>query len=398
MVRTRRPLAPAGLLALALVAAACSGGSPHRKVAGGAGRGGVTTPAAGAGDPTTSTSDAAAATTTTSAGPASAASPATTGATTPPTTRRSSGGALGVPTTARPAPGATASTAKPAPAALAGAGPTIGGCPVFPADNVWNRDVSGLPVDPSSAAYVNAISASGARFLHPDFGSDPTYGIPFVVQNGTWVGVTYDAYGDESDPGPVPIPLNAPIESGSDAHAIGVDTGTCTLFELYQARPSGHAWVAGSGAKWNLRSDALRPDGWTSADAAGLPILPGLVRFDEVQAGHIDHALRFTVARSQKGFMHPATHFASSSTDPSLPPMGLRLRLSPSYDISQFHGEARVVLEALRRYGMIVADNGTSWYVTGARDSRWNDEDLNQLKSVPGSAFEVVQTGEPIRR
>ena len=253
-------------------------------------------------------------------------------------------------------------------------------------------------MDRNSSAYIAAISASGATKLHPDFGSDPTYGIPYVVvRNQPGVPVTYDEYGDESDPGPAPIPLNAPVESGSDAHAIGFDTGTCTLFELYHARSSSSGWTAGSGAKWDVRSNALRPDGWTSADAAGLPILPGLVRFDEVQAGAINHALRFTVARTQRGYIHPATHFASSSTDPSLPPMGLRLRLSASYDISHFTGESRVVLEALRRYGMMVADNGTSWYITGATDSRWNDDDLNQLKSVPGSAFEVVDAGEPIR-
>ena len=208
--------------------------------------------------------------------------------------------------------------------------------------------------------------------------------------------VTYDEYGDESDPGPFPIPLDAPVESGSDAHVLTVDTRTCRLYELYHARRSGGGWLAGSGANWDLRSNTLRPEGWTSADAAGLPILPGLVRYDEVQAGEIRHALRFTVERSQNGFIHPATHHAGRN-DPSLPPMGLRLRLRADVDLTRFRGAAKVVLTALQRYGMIVADNGSSWFISGATDSRWDDDDLNQLKTVPGSSFEVVHTGE-IRR
>jgi hypothetical protein len=202
---------------------------------------------------------------------------------------------------------------------------------------------------------------------------------------------------DESDRGPYPIPRTAKIEPGGDGHVLVAQRGTCKLYELFGARRRGRGFSAGSGAVFDLNTGALRPDGWTSADAAGLPILPGLVRYDEVAAGEIDHALRFTVSKSQAGYIHPATHFASDSADPSLPPMGLRLRLKAGYDLSPFHGQALVILTALKRYGMIVADNGSSWYVSGARDRRWDDDDLNQIKSVPGSAFEAVDTGEPIR-
>jgi hypothetical protein len=283
-----------------------------------------------------------------------------------------------------------------APAAAGGpAGPRAGGCPVFPASNAWNRDVSRLPVSPRSAQYIASIDAGSNHFLHADFGGHGTYGIPFVVVPRTQrrVPVRFDAYGDESDPGPYPIPLNAPVEGGSDRHVLAVQRGTCRLYELYDGRRSGAGWVAGSGAVWNLRSNRLRPRGWTSADAAGLPIFPGLARYDEVRHGAIRHALRFTVQQTQRGYVLPATHVASNSTDPRLPPMGLRLRLKASYDLSGFHGEARVILAALKRYGMIVADNGTSWYLTGASDRRWNDTDLDQLKRVPGTAFEAVDTG-----
>ncbi len=277
---------------------------------------------------------------------------------------------------------------------------SLGSCPTFPADNAWNQDVSGLPVDPNSANYLAGIAGLGGnQKLHADFGGGGAYGIPYITVPGTQplVPIAFGAYGGESDPGPYPIPLNAPIESGSDHHVIAVDRDNCKLYELFDAATQGDHWTADSGAVFNLRSDALRPDTWTSADAAGLPIFPGLVRYDEVSAGQIDHALRFTVARTQAGFIHPATHAASSSTDPNLPPMGLRLRLKASFDVSGYHGEARVVLDALKKYGMIVADNGSNWYISGAVDTRWDDNDLNQLKTVAGSAFEVVNTGEPIR-
>ncbi len=277
--------------------------------------------------------------------------------------------------------------------------PTVGECPVFPPDNAWNTDISAYPVDPRSDAYVASISADGDEYLHADFGEDPDYGIPYVVVDADqpFVPVTFTDYGDESDPGPYPIPLDAPIEAGGDAHVLVVDTGNCTLYELYEAEQRGRGWAAASGAVFDLRANDLRPETWTSADAAGLPIFPGLVRYDEIEAGAINHALRFTVSQSQRGYLHPATHYASSDTDPDLPPMGLRLRLRADFDLSGFSGQARVILAALQTYGMIVADNGTSWFISGATDPRWDDDDLNQLKSVPGTAFEVVDTGEPIR-
>jgi hypothetical protein len=279
--------------------------------------------------------------------------------------------------------------------ACAGETPTIGGCPVFPASNWWNTDVSSFAVHPSSAAILRRIAEVGGDFVHPDFGSNRTYGIPFVVVPATQpaVPITYTHYGDESDPGPFPIPLDAPVEGGSDRHVLVVQQGSCLLYELFGAQRSGAGWAAASGARFDLRSNALRPAGWTSADAAGLPILPGLVRYDEVAAGHIPHALRVTFAQTRNGYITPARHAASASSDPTLPPMGLRLRLRAGYDISGFSGQSRVILEALRRYGMLVADNGSNWYITGATDPRWDDDDLDQLKRVPASAFEVVDTG-----
>ncbi len=278
----------------------------------------------------------------------------------------------------------------------------LSGCPVFPADNPWNQDVSALPVHPNSANYINSIGSS--TNLHADFGGNGEYGIPFVVvpQNQPMVGINFTAYGDESDPGPYPVPGNAPIEGGAssdgDRHVLVLQQGICKLFELYRAFPQRDgSWNADSGAVYDLFSNALRPDYWTSADAAGLPILPGLVRYDEVAAGAVTHALRFTVSRSQKGFIHPATHYASGSTDANLPPMGLRVRLKADFDVSPYNGQTRVILEGLKKYGMIVADNGSNWYITGASDTRWDDEDLNQLKRIPGNAFEAVDTGPVIR-
>jgi hypothetical protein len=272
----------------------------------------------------------------------------------------------------------------------------VAGCPVFPADNSWNRDVSGDPVDPGSDAYVASIGAG--RFLHPDFGSDPTYGIPWITVPGSQPRVPVSFYyADESDPGPYPIPPDAPVEAGGDRHVIVVDRDACRLYETFDSLYVGPGWSCGSGAVFDLRSNRLRPDGWTSADAAGLPILPGLVRLEEVQAGEIRHALRFTTRRTQRAYVHPATHFASSSRDAALPPMGLRVRLKASYDLGRFRGASLVILTALRRYGMFVADNGSDWFITGETNTRWDDADLAQLKTVPGSAFEVVRLGE-IRR
>jgi hypothetical protein len=300
------------------------------------------------------------------------------------------------PTTPTPT---TTSTTAPSGSGTWAENGSLGSCTVFPADNPWNQDVSSLPVDPNSANYLAAIAGLGGnQYLHADFGGGGAYGIPYITVPGTQpkIGVDFTEYGDESDPGPYPIPLNAPIEAGSDAHVLAVDRDHCKLYELFAASPGATSWSAASGAVFDLTSDALRPDGWTSADAAGLPIFPGLVRYDEVASGNIDHALRFTVSRTQRAYLHPATHWASSSTDPNLPPMGLRLRLKASFDVSSYTGQARVVLNALKKYGLIVADNGSNWFVTGAADSRWNDTDLDQLKTVPGSAFEVVNTGETL--
>jgi len=269
-------------------------------------------------------------------------------------------------------------------------------CTVFPADNPWNLDISGEPVDSNSNGYIQFILDHGGDFVHPDFGSNPDYGIPYEIVTGdqALVPVTFTDFGDESDPGPYPIPANARVEAGSDGHVLVVDQDNCVLYELYVAEKSGSGWNAASGAKFDLKSNALRPDGWTSADAAGLPIFAGLARYDEaVEQGEIRHALRVTFSTTQAGYIHPATHKASDETDLNAPPMGLRLRLKASYDISHLTGAALVVAEALKKYGMIVADNGSNWYISGSTDSRWNDDDLDQLKSVPGSAFEVVQHG-----
>ncbi len=264
-------------------------------------------------------------------------------------------------------------------------------CPIFPASNVWNRDVSALPVAPNSAQLIAAIGLS--RGLHPDFGSDPQYGIPFAVVSGHQAKVTVRfEYADESDKGPYPIPAHPPIEAGSDHHLLLVDRDSCRLYELYAAQRGSHGWTAGSGAIWNLRSNRLRPDGWTSADAAGLPILPGLARYDEVARGVIDHALRFTAPRTRSMHIYPARHDAGDGNDPALPPMGLRVRLKQSVDISSFSPQARVILTALKRYGMILADNGSPWYISGASDPHWNDDDLHRLGRITGADLEVVDT------
>ena len=285
-------------------------------------------------------------------------------------------------------------------------GPTLAGCPMFPPDNPWNQDVSTLPVHPNSDHYIQNIldnRSDDTDHLHPDFGSGTweggPIGIPFttVAAIQPMVPITFTEFGEESDPGPYPVPPDAPVEWGSDHHVLVLQSGECRLYELYHAGYVGPGWEAGSGAVFTLTSNALRPEGWTSADAAGLPILPGLVRYDEVAEGAIRHAVRFTVYRSQRAYIHPATHWASSITDPDYPPMGLRLRLKAGYDISGFTGQSRVILEALKKYGMIVADNGSNWFISGAPDQRWDDDDLNQLKDVPGSAFEAVDTGEIIR-
>jgi hypothetical protein len=271
-------------------------------------------------------------------------------------------------------------------------GARIAGCPLFPADNAWRRDISHAPLNRHSAAWVRSVGRHVN--LHPDFGSNPSYGIPYEVvpADQKKVPIRFTAYGDESDKGPYPVPLDARVEAGGDGHVL-VASRNCHLYEMYGARRTRHGWAAKSGAVFDLRSNHLRPAGWTSADAAGLPILPGLVRPDEIRAGHIDHALRFTVARTQRGYISPARHQAGSTDSHNVPPMGARFRLKASFSLRRFHGAALVVLRCLKKYGMFVADNGSNWYISGATYRGWNDDDLNQLKRVPGSAFEVVATG-----
>jgi hypothetical protein len=277
------------------------------------------------------------------------------------------------------------------------AGPRIAGCPTLPADNIWNARVDQLPVHPLSASYLSSIGPSVG--LHPDFGTvwdGAPNGIPFITVPGTQprVDVSFD-YADESDPGPYPIPANAPIEGGpngsGDRHVLVVDRDACVLYELFDAHPQADgSWTAGSGAVFPLRSNTLRPRGWTSADAAGLPILAGLVRYDEVSSGSIAHALRFTAAMTQRAFVWPARHYASSNTSTSVPPMGTRVRLKASVDISRFSPANQVILKALKTYGMILADNGSNLFISGAPDSRWNDDDLGNLRQIVGANLEVV--------
>jgi hypothetical protein len=271
---------------------------------------------------------------------------------------------------------------------------------VFPPDNPWNQDVSQFPVHPNSDDYIARMGADIG--LHPDFGTvwqGKPNGIPYVVVGGDQPKVPIEFhYADESDPGPYPIPPDAPIEAGSDRHIIVVDVDNKKLYEVFDAEmtPDGSGWTAGSGAIFDLTSNTLRPAGWTSADAAGLPIFPGLVRYDEVATGEITHALRFTASLTQKAYIPPATHHAGASNDPTLPPMGLRLRLRADVDVSPFPAEVQVILRALKTYGMFVADNGGPWFISGAPDMRWDDDALHTIGLVKGSDFEVVYTGDPV--
>jgi hypothetical protein len=310
---------------------------------------------------------------------------------------------------------------KPATAHVSALGPypSLGACPVFPAppaslpatapsqpnESAWNQDISKGPVDPGSAAYIAYIDSHGGDHLHPDFGSPRSYGFPYAVVGAgrRRLPIHYTAYGSESDRGPFPIPRGAPVEGGQhsegDRHVLVVDRSSCTLYELYRAfyvpGPYPH-WNADSGVSWNLRSTALRPDSWTSADAAGLPIFPGLVRYEEAAAGHVDHAIRVTFDSTRNAWVHPGSHCAGDTSNPAAPPMGLRLRLKPGYDLDGFTGAARAIAVALKRYGLIVADNGSNWYFGGTSDRRWNDENLDQLKRIPGGAFQVVKSSAPV--
>ncbi len=272
-------------------------------------------------------------------------------------------------------------------------------CPVLPPSNPWNERVDALPVATNSAQMIQSIGLDTG--LHADFGSGlyggGPIGIPYDVVSKTTkrFRVKFD-YADESDKGPYPIPKSVHIEGGrtssGDRHALLIDKDACKLYELFALHPSGGGWTAGSGAIWNLRTNALRPAGWTSADAAGLPIFPGLARYDEAARGAIDHALRFTASRTRRAYVYPARHYASSSDDPALPPMGLRVRLKASIDISGFPKQARVVLQALKTYGMILADNGSNWFISGAPSPHWSNDDLHTLGRVTGSMLEVVDT------
>jgi len=274
---------------------------------------------------------------------------------------------------------------------------------VFPADNAWNTDISSEPVDPNSTALLNSCGGAGRR-VHPDFGTvwdGAPNGIPYVLVSGSQLRVSVSFYyGDESDPGPYPIPASAPIEGGpnatGDRHVIVVDTTNWRLYELFDARPvnGGASWTAGSGATWDLSSNALRPAGWTSADAAGLPIFPGLVRYDEAALkGAINHALRFTCPTTRRAYVHPARHWASSQTSSAYAPMGMRVRLKATVDISTYPPEVQVILTALKKYGMFLADNGSGMFISGAPDPRWSDDNLSTLHRLTNNDFEVVRMG-----
>jgi hypothetical protein len=280
--------------------------------------------------------------------------------------------------------------------------PTLAGCPVFPADHIWNTPIDDLPVDPRSDGYVASIG--GGEELHADFGAGQweggPIGIPFVVvpagQKRVPIRFDPEGYPDESDHGPFPIPRDAPVEGGSssdgDRHVLVVEQGSCNLFELYNAWPErDDSWTVQAAATFDLGGYALRPDGWTSADAAGLPILPGLVRREEVEAGVIAHALRFTAPRTRRAYLWPARHFASDEDDPTLPPMGQRFRLKADVDVSSFSRDNQVILTALKTYGLILADNGSAWFLSGAPHAGWDDEDLHELGRIRGTDFEAVE-------
>jgi hypothetical protein len=299
-------------------------------------------------------------------------------------------------------------------AAAAGPYPSLGSCPVFPApptslsphtpslatEAAWNQNIAKAPRAADSAKVIAYIDSHGGDAIHPDFGSPREYGFPYAVvgAGAKKLPIHYTAYGSESSPGPFPIPAGAPVEGGQgaegDRHVLVVDKSTCRLFELYDARyaatPKPH-WDAGAGVEWDLRSAALRPDGWTSADAAGLPIFPGLVRYEEAAAGHVDHAIRVTMDSTRNAWIHPASHCAGDTASSAAPPMGLRLRLNAGYPLGKMGPAARAIAVAMKEYGLIVADNGSNWYISGSSDRRWDDEELDALKAIPGRDFEVVR-------
>jgi hypothetical protein len=295
----------------------------------------------------------------------------------------------------------------------------LGSCTVFPAppaslsprapslatEAAWNQNIAKAPRAADSAKVIAYIDSHGGDAIHPDFGSPRAYGFPYAVVGASakQLPIHYTAYGSESSPGPFPVPSNAPVEGGADAegdrHVLVVDKGTCKLYELYDASYSGSPkphWDADAGVEWNLRSAALRPDGWTSADAAGLPIFPGLVRYEEAAAGHVDHAIRVTMGSTRNAWVHPASHCAGDTDSGAAPPMGLRLRLKAGFPLGGMGTTARAIAVAMKEYGLIVADNGSNWYISGTSDRRWDDEELEPLKQIPGSAFEVVRSAASV--
>jgi len=304
----------------------------------------------------------------------------------------------------------------PGPALAVGPYPNLGSCPIFPTppaslsptapslatEAAWSQNIAKAPRAANSAKVIAYIDSHGGNAIHPDFGSPRAYGFPYAVVGASAkeLPIHYTAYGSESSPGPFPIPAGAPVEGGAhaegDRHVLVVDRSACKLFELYDARyaaaPKPH-WDAGSGVEWNLRSTALRPDGWTSADAAGLPIFPGLVRYEEAAAGHVDHAIRVTVDSTRDAWIHPASHCAGDTASAAAPPMGMRLRLKAGYPLAGMGPAARAIAVAMKEYGLIIADNGSNWYISGTSDRRWDDEELDALKTIPGRDFEVVRSG-----
>jgi hypothetical protein len=308
----------------------------------------------------------------------------------------------------------------PGPASAVGPYPDLGSCSVFPdppastpanapslgTEAAWNQNIAKAPRAANSAKVIAYIDSHGGTAIHPDFGSPRAYGFPYkVVGTGAKkVPIHYTAYGSESSPGPFPVPTSAPVEGGAksdgDRHVIVVDKATCKLFELYRAFPRSTPkphWDADAGVEWDLDSAALRPDGWTSADAAGLPIFPGLVRYEEAAAGHVDHAIRVTMDTTRNAYIHPASHCAGSTDDGAAPPMGMRLRLKAGYPLGGMGTAAKAIATAMKEYGLIVADNGSNWYISGSSDRRWDDEELDALKAIPGGAFEVVRSSAPVR-
>ncbi len=307
----------------------------------------------------------------------------------------------------------------PVPAGAVGPYPDLGSCSVFPAppastspggpslgtEAAWNQNISKAPRAADSAKVIAYIDSHGGDAIHPDFGSPRAYGFPYAVvgAGAEQLPIHYTAYGSESSPGPFPVPPSAPVEGGAhaegDRHVLVVDRSTCKLYELYdafyQGKPKPH-WNAGAGVEWDLGSAALRPDGWTSADAAGLPIFPGLVRYEEAAAGSVDHAIRVTMDSTRNAWIHPASHCAGDTGSGAAPPMGMRLRLKAGYGLGGMKGAARAIAVAMKEYGLIVADNGSNWYISGTSDRRWNDAELEPLKQIPGSAFEVVRSAAAV--